>query len=478
METNSKTPNKEKTKVVKTDNGVKNGQEKCPKCGSTDITLNINTGKLMCDFCRHEFEPQKISGMEDNINNLSGEIVGSGATNIVADTKDIVTLKCSSCGSEVVIDTASATQARCHWCRNMLSINEQIPNGSVPDAVLPFSISKDEARYEIEKFVGSRKFFAHPAFKKEFTTSNIMGVYFPYMIVDINSHVNLSGKGEVLVRTYSKGTDENEKTYYDADLYNVERDFDLVISGLTLESNSKRLNKTSSNTNNIINAIMPFDVENCVKYDANYLKGYTSEKRDVNIEELRDKVQEQAKDIARFSANSTLSRYDRGVCWNSEELNVLGQQWKTAYLPVWLYSYQQVKGNKSVLHYVAVNARTKEINGSVPIHMPKLLAVSSFIEILGYLGMVYIDFDYNYVFLLSGILFFIIMYFRYRNSNARHNHEVDTKNEMNNLKQKDTYVRRLTELTNMRMIGANNTQVNGSFGADKIISSVIDSNLK
>ena len=27
---------------------------------------------------------------------------------------------------------------------------------------------------------------------------------------------------------------------------------------------------------------MPFDTENCVKWNANYIKGYTSEKRDVN----------------------------------------------------------------------------------------------------------------------------------------------------------------------------------------------------
>ena len=35
------------------------------------------------------------------------------------------------------------------------------------------------------------------------------------------------------------------------------------------------------------------------------------------------------------------------------------------------------------LHYVAVNARTKETMGSVPIHMPKLFLVSALLEILG-----------------------------------------------------------------------------------------------
>ena len=51
---------------------------------------------------------------------------------------------------------------------------------------------------------------------------------------------------------------------------------------------SDKLNKGASDkTTNVINAIMPFDIENCVKYNANYLKGYTSEKRDTNIDDLK-----------------------------------------------------------------------------------------------------------------------------------------------------------------------------------------------
>ncbi len=416
--------------------------------------------------------------METDITSLNGQVIGSGAQDIMADVKDVLTFKCSSCGAEVVIDTASATQARCHWCRNTLSVNQQIPNGSIPDVVLPFQITKDVAKAQIENFVGKRKFFAHPKFKEEFTTENIMGVYFPYMIVDVNSHVRLIGKGERLVRRYTKGSDDNSRTYYDADLYNIEREFDLVIDGLTVESNSDRLNNQSSNKiNNVINAIMPFDIENCVKYNANYLKGYTSERRDTNIEQLRTLVTTQSKDIARFSANDTLKAYDRGVAWSSEQLDVKGQQWKAAYLPVWLYSYQQVSGNNKILHYVAVNARTKETMGSVPIHMPKLLGVSALVEFLGILLMLFIDFDYNWLFLSLGIIYFFVMFTRYRNSNARHKYESETKKQILNLRKKDDYVKRLSGLTNSRMNGANNTNVNGKNIKSKVLSSITENNV-
>ena len=258
--------------IVKTDVGAKDGQNKCPKCGSTDISVNVKNGQLRCNFCRYEFEPEKVAGLETDISQLKGEVIGSGATDIVADTSDVVTFKCSSCGAEVVIDTSEVTQARCHWCRNTLSVNQQIPNGSVPDVVLPFHITKEEAEQLIRAFVSKRKFYAHPIFKKEFTTENIMGVYFPYMIVDVNSHANFKGEGEHLIRRYTIGDDEHRETYYDADVYHVEREFDLTIDNLTVESNKDRLNhQNDQKTNNIINAIMPFDIENCVKFQANFV---------------------------------------------------------------------------------------------------------------------------------------------------------------------------------------------------------------
>ncbi len=449
-------------KVIQTDIGAKDGQNKCPKCGSTDISLNLNNGKLRCNFCRHEFEPEKINEDGQDLDNLEGEVIGSGAQDIIAAVEDVLTFKCSSCGAEVIIDTNEATQARCHWCRNTLSINQQIPNGSIPDMVLPFKLKKEDAELEIENFVGKRKFFAHPRFKEEFTTHNIMGVYLPYMVIDINAHSTLSGQGEHQVRSYTRGSDDDKKTYYDADLYDVEREFDITIDDLTIEaSTDKLINKSSEKTNNIINSIMPFDTENSVKWDANYLKGYSSEKRDINIEKLKGIINEQVKDIARYKANETLRKYDRGVRWSSEELNIKGEKWLASYLPIWLYSYQHVKNDENKrLHYVAVNARTNEVMGSIPINIPKLIGVSALIEILGIIAALYIDNDYAWILALGGIGYFVFIYYRYRNTNARHYHEKETNSTMKNLRKSDKFIRQLTGLRNSDMDGANNTNVN------------------
>ena len=54
----------ENINIADTDNEAKDGLVKCPKCGSTDISQNINTTKLRCNFCRHEFEANGVSDAE------------------------------------------------------------------------------------------------------------------------------------------------------------------------------------------------------------------------------------------------------------------------------------------------------------------------------------------------------------------------------------------------------------------------------
>ena len=176
-----------------------------------------------------------------------------------------------------------------------------------------------------------------------------------------------------------------------------------------------------------------------------------------------------------FAANETLKEYDRGVNWQVEQLNVKGKQWKTAYLPVWLYSYQETKGENGILHYVAVNARTKETMGSVPIHMPKLFGISCLVELLGIILMLIADFDYKWIFLLAGFIYFFFIYLRYRNSNARHHHETETKKGMFNLRKVDELIKHEKGLRNSKIVGANNTNVSGQSLSETMLNAFNDS---
>jgi len=367
--------------IVDTSSGKSDGLNRCPKCGATDISLQPGTGMLLCNFCRSVFESGQKEGAAD-VRFLVGEKIGSGAANITQIDNTSITMQCQGCGSEVVINIEETMTARCHWCRHHLSIEKQIPNGAVPDLVLPFMLSRQQAQEKIETFVKKRKFFAHPRFRRDFTTENILGVYLPYLVVDAVTHSDLQGYAGHVARSYTVGSGKNQRTVYDIDVYNIGRNFDLLIDDLTVEASSARRDiNTRINTNNIINSIMPFDVQNAVPYSGNYLKGFSSERRDTNIDEVRGFVYTQLADIARFQAGKTATYYDAGIVWTSENTISSGMLWKTAYLPVWLYSYYEKKSDGNhLLHYVAVNARTAETMGSVPLNIPRLFAISAIIE--------------------------------------------------------------------------------------------------
>jgi hypothetical protein len=367
---------------------LKDGLNRCPKCGATDIRQKSGSDMLICLYCRHEWLGKRVEeefGLGEGIDQLQGTVIASGARDIAADSASLMTFKCTGCGAEVMVNTESAMTARCHWCRHTFGVNEQVANGAVPDAVLPFHIKKDDAVARIRQFVGKRRMFALKAFKDQFTPENVASVYLPYMIVDGNVSADVAGQGEIETRSYTRGNGNDKKTYYDADVYQVQRHVDFTVDDLPLESSNQRGNlDTRTNTNNIINTILPFDTKNAVKWNASYLVGVTSEKRDQDVEHLRPRLEDQLLSIARAQVESSVHRYDRGVRWEQERLSVHGTRWVAMYLPVWLYSYHQPGSNGGMLHYIAVNGRTGETMGSVPVQQWKLLlaalTVGSFIE--------------------------------------------------------------------------------------------------
>jgi hypothetical protein len=190
--------------------------------------------------------------------------------------------------------------ARCHWCRHVFGVNEQVANGAVPDAVLPFHIKKDDAVARIRQFVDKRRLFALKEFKEQFTPENVVGVYLPYMIVDGKASADVAGHGEIETRELHPRQRQRRE-----DLLRRRR-----LPGGTARGLHRRrpaagvLHRARQpghrrNTNNIINTILPFDTKNAVKWNASYLSGYTSEKRDLDVAHLRPRLEDQLLSIAR-----------------------------------------------------------------------------------------------------------------------------------------------------------------------------------
>jgi ribosomal protein S27E len=373
--------------TIQTENErLSDGITRCPSCGATDVQLRPSTGTLICLFCRHQWSEGRLDEHIEtgDIASLRGVHIGSGAADIDDGAATLMTLKCGGCGAEVVINLTEQVASRCHWCRHTLTINEQIPNGAVPDAVLPFSITHDQAVEAIRAFAGKRRTFADRGFVRNFSPENVVGVYMPYMVIDANASASVAGLAEVETRRYTRGSGDDKETFYDADVYAIERHVAFTTDDLTIEASAERATMNSTNTNNIINTILPFDTENAVRWNANYLSGFTSERRDLDVAHRTPVLEDQLLSIARSQVAASTSAYGRGVRWEQERLEVHGARWLAMCLPVWLYSHHHEKKGKAMVHYIAVNGRTGEVMGSVPVSHARLavaaLVTGTFLE--------------------------------------------------------------------------------------------------
>lgn len=363
--------------VNATPEGAVDGVNRCEKCGASEVTYSASTALFTCSFCRHQWAALALDAamkLSEGIHELKGTVRSTAAADI-ADTGALVTLACTGCGAEVVIDTDHNLRARCHWCKHELSLNNTVPNGAVPDGILPFTVTKEQAMSYISGFVQQRKAFALPAFSESFKPENVMGVYLPYMTVDGNISARLDGVGEVLEARVTVG---DNKTAYRVQKFNVTRSFDVTVDDVVVETASSKADIHSTvSTNNIINSVLPFDVKNIVRFTSNFLgENFTSERRDMDIDHAEEYATQHFMTIARGSASRTIPAYDRGVRWDSEQLKIKGSRWTSVLLPVWLYGFVENKNGKAVTHYMAVNGRTGATMGSVPINSAKANAVS------------------------------------------------------------------------------------------------------
>ena len=94
---------------------LKDGLNRCPKCGATDIRHKPGSDLLVCLYCRNEWQGERVEeqfGFGEGIDELTGTIIASGARDIAADAASLMTFKCTGCGAEVMVNTESAMTAR------------------------------------------------------------------------------------------------------------------------------------------------------------------------------------------------------------------------------------------------------------------------------------------------------------------------------------------------------------------------------
>ena len=326
----------------------------CPSCGS-DLRFAPGTDDLKCDHCGH-VEP--IPATRDGIHELDLRDAAK-LSRSRTEVAEIRTSRCTSCGAEVEFD-ADIHAAECPFCASPMVADTGLHRYLKPQAQLPFLITEDEARANMNKWLG-RLWFAPSDLKKYARSSRRMqGMYVPYWTYDAETRTRYSGsRGTVYyenrpVRVMSKGgsrtvMQRTARIRWSAARGAVSRNFDDV-----LVLGSASLPKTFTD------ALAPWDLRALTAFEPRYLAGFRAEAYGIPVEEGYGEARRIMNGVIEHDIRRDIGGDQQRI--TQVETDVGGLTFKHILLPVWMAAYK-FRGRS--FRFV-INGRTGAVQGERP----------------------------------------------------------------------------------------------------------------
>ncbi len=330
---------------------------KCPNCGD-DMAFDSQSGMLSCPSC----------GRYDNIEDFSEEYITSTFSEDEANE-----YYCENCGA-IIITEAETTATTCSFCDAGVVLGDRLSGSLAPAKVIPFKISKDEAKQAFQKWCGNGRLTP-----KGFMTANrikgMTGIYVPFWLYDLHTKAKVKAVG-TKVRTYTRGNYIYTETKY----YDVFRDINLNYVKVPVDASRKMSDAR-------MDLLEPFDYSELKDFKTPYLAGYIAEKYNYNNKELFPRVKKKIRGFIDSYIRSTISGYS-SVQFKYKNIHTKQLHSHYVLFPVWMVYYDY--NNKD--HTFAMNGQTGKVVGQPPISKGKVAAWFSGISGSAFVAMKLITF--------------------------------------------------------------------------------------
>ena len=269
--------------------------------------------------------------------------------------------RCPSCGAEVITDETTAA-TYCFYCHNPIVLEGKLSGEYLPNGIIPFKITKDEAVEKFHEWIQKKKFVAKGFYSKK-NIEKMSGVYFPYWLYDCVTNSTMNGSARD-VRVWRVGDLE----YTETKLYSINR-----VGKISYKNLPKTALQKAQNA--MLKGIFPYEFGALEKFHMGYLSGFQAEKRDIDKDTLSKEIHNEIQKYAEKRMRNTVSGH---TSFNVETQNhtIAKEEFKYTLLPVWVMTYRQ-SGNQ--VYYFAMNGQTGEIVGKLPINRKKLWTLGGII---------------------------------------------------------------------------------------------------
>ncbi len=283
----------------------------CPQCGAP-AEFNIVQQRYLCEYCGGRFETGIAQKEKLGFRRLQGELLKDS----VKDYR-LFRASCTGCGADVVFEENEAL-SNCAFCGRSLVRQEYLDAEGMPESVIPFGITENEAREKLAGWCEENK--SKPEAKKLLSLlPDLKGFYLPYELVRGPVHMKVSRMD---------GGSAYPCEGFMADEF---------------------VNRSKQLDNLLLDAMEPFDVSALTTFDFAYVAGHRVKTSDISDKALEARVAEEAGESYAPYVRKTLQ---------TKAVYVHADVSSAVRLPVLLPVYYICKGNLMA----AVNGQTGKVS--------------------------------------------------------------------------------------------------------------------
>lgn len=371
---------------------------KCPSCGA-QIIWDPSIEKFRCDYCGSLFSADEFLELQEKEEESK------------RGNEELVSFKCSNCGAEIVSDV-NTFSIFCVYCGSTAILREKISNEDMPDYVIPFKKTEDDARSAYNDLLKGKRLLPSK-FRKAKMSEKIRGIYIPFWAYDIvcDGDVNFEG---IDIEKWEDDEYEYEKREY----------YDVIVRG-HYEYDKVLCDASRFFSDDLMDSISPFSLDELVKYNPAFLCGYLADRYDVSKEDSYKIAEERSK-------NSCISVARRASFHDEEHYkgdDLIFDKGKTyhIYLPVYILNIPF----KNKIYSFAMNGQTGKLVGNLPIGKIRYtLSIVSFFLVI-FIGLFFLlnktDMNENgalvgaaFISIIATIIFSFVLYNKYKLVNTEY----------------------------------------------------------
>ena len=342
---------------------------KCPNCDA-GLVFDAESGSFSCDFCLSHFTEQELIETEAH------KRAERAAMEDEEFASEMHEYHCPSCGAEVVADKDTAAQF-CYYCHNPVVLADKVSGVYRPSKIIPFKISREEAKEGLLRFV-KKKWFVPKNYFTADRLDDIAGVYYPFWVTDADTDSEIRGIGKK-VRTWRQG----DYRYTETTSYAVHRRGRIHFEDISASA-------ISTEDKDMLEGILPFPTDAYSDFMRAYLQGFVAKKRNMEREELSSYVKGKMDNYAGIVLGNTVHGYS-SFNISSRDVSVLSSHWDYSLLPVWVLTYikRGKTRDKDKTYVYAMNGYTGKIYGELPVSPWRLalLGLGVFLGVAALLGL-------------------------------------------------------------------------------------------